>query len=123
MKRAYDHFHQIDGAPMLVPDVDVEITYTDIESDASGYDEAHFYHKIVARFNVRTWKFKYSVLTKDEFVYMRSLFKDKASFKFTVLNEQDQLETVTAICKPISISYQSKRSGLYKNLNLEIIES
>jgi hypothetical protein len=123
IKREYDDYHLIDGCPMLVPDVDVEITYTDIEADGSGYDEAGYYHRLVARYNVRTWKFKYAILTKEEFVYLRSLYKDKNDFKFTLLNENDVSETVTARCKPISVAYQSKRSGLFKNLNLEIIEA
>lgn len=123
MRRAYDNFHLIDDSPMLMPDVDIEVTYTDVETDGSGYDASGFYHRMVSRFNVRTWKFKYSVLTKEEFVYLRSLYANKQSFQFTLLNELDQRETVTARCKPISVAYQSKRSGLYKNLNLEIIES
>lgn len=123
MKRNYDPFHLIDGIEMLIPDVDVEITYADVEAEDSGYDESGVYHRIVKRYDVRAWKFKYAILTKEEFAYLRYLFKGKESFQFTFLNELDKKETVTARCQPISVAYQSKRSGLYKNLTLEIIEA
>lgn len=122
MKRAYDEFHLIDGSPMLTPDVDVEITYEDMEVGGSGFDASGYYHRMVARYNKRTWKFKYAVLTKEEFVYLRSLIKEKESFIFSFLNEENGLEEVRAYPKPVTVAYQSKRSGLYKNLTLEIIE-
>lgn len=120
MKRSFDGFHLIDGSPMLIPDVDVEITYND--EDFGAFDEGGYYHRIVGRFNRRTWKFKYAIFTKEEFVYLRSLINEKESFIFSFLNEQDDVETVRAYSKPVSVAYQSKRSGLYKNLSLEIVE-
>lgn len=120
MKRDYDYFHLIDNSPMLVPDIDVEITYDD--EDIGGYDMSGYYHRIIKRFNRRTWRFKYAILTKEEFIYLRSLFKEKQDFLFSFLNEFDQRESVRAYCKPVSVAYQSKQSGLYKNLTLEIVE-
>ena len=122
MKRSYDNFHKIDGSQMLTPDIDVEITYEDITAADSGVDQSGIYHRVVVRYDKRSWKFKYAVLTKEEFVYLRSLMKGKTSFNFTFLNELDKEETVQAYAKPVTIAYQSKRSGLYKNLTLEIIE-
>lgn len=122
MKRAYDDFHKIDGSPMLTPDIDVEITHEDVVAGDSGFDQGGFYHRMVIRYNKRSWKFKYAVLTKEEFVYLRSLMKEKNSFAFSFLNELDEVETVQAYSKPVTVAYQSKRSGLYKNLTLEIIE-
>lgn len=121
MKRSYDHFHYIDDSPMLTPDVDVEITYTDMDG-GSAFDEAGYYHRIVKTYNKRSWRFKYAVLTKEEFVYLRSLIKEKRDFTFSFLNEDDDVEYVRAYCAPLSVAYQSKRSGFFKNLTLEIIE-
>lgn len=120
IKRYYDPFHRIDNSPMLVPDIDVEITYED--EDIGDFDESGYYHCMIKRFNKRTWRFKYAILTKEEFVYLRSLFKGKEDFLFSFSNEFDELESVQARCKPVSVAYQSKRSGLYKNLTLEIVE-
>ena len=82
IKRSYDECHLIDGTQMLVPDVAIEITYDDIEGADRGFDQAGYYHRTVVRFNKRSWKFKYSVLTKEEFVYLRSLVKEKQDFLF-----------------------------------------
>lgn len=122
IKRSYDNFHLIDGVPMLTPDIDVEITYEDLESSDSGFDQGGFYHRIVMKFNRRKWKFKYAILTKDEFVYLRALLKGKQSFLFSFQNEQEKTETVMAISNPVTVAFQSKRSGLYKNLTIEIVE-
>lgn len=122
MKREYDYCHFIDNSPMLTPDVDIEITYEDREAPGSGYDEAGFYHRIIEHYNKRKWRFKYAVLTEEEFRYVHWLIKNKATFIFSFCNEDNRPEDVRAYCKPISVAYQSKRSGLYKNLTLEIIE-
>jgi len=107
---------------MLTSDIDVEMTYEDVEDGNSGFDAAGFYHRIVARFNRRTWKFKYAVLTREEFVYLHSLIKEKERFLFSFMNDNDEMEEISAYANPVSVVYQSKRSGLYKNLTLEIIE-
>lgn len=120
MKRNYDYSHLIDSFPMLVPDNAIEITYDD--EDAGCFDESGYYHRIIKRFNRKKWRFKYAILTKEEFVYLRSLFNEKQDFHFAFLNEMNDVEIVRAYCKPVSVVYQSKRSGLYKNLTLEIVE-
>lgn len=120
MKRDYDYDHLIDSFPMLVPDIDIEITYE--ETDVGKFDEAGHYHRMVERFDRRKWRFKYAILTKEEFVYLRSLFKEKQDFLFSFLNESNEVEIVRAYCKLVSATYRSKRSGLYKNLTLEIVE-
>ena len=122
MKRAYDYDHLIDGSPMLSPDADVELNFEDLGAEESGFDEAKFYHRFVWRFDRRSWKFKYSFLTREEFLYLRSLYKKKTTFMFTFLNDENEVETVPAYCISGNVVYQSKRSGLYKNFSLEIIE-
>ncbi len=121
MKRSYDYEHQIDYKPMLNPDEGIAIKYTDIEGE-SGRDESGFMHRIVVRSNVRTWTFSYSVLTEQEYVYLKSLYQGKVTFQFTFAGDEGRTETIQAYCNETSISYQNKRSGLYKNLKLDIIE-
>ena len=53
---------------------------------------------------------------------LSSFLVSQKNFAFSFLNELDEEETVQAYSKPVTVAYQSKRSGLYKNLTLEIIE-
>jgi len=122
IKRPYDEFHLIDGSKMLSSDVDVQITYEDSESPSSGFDQSGVYHRSIDRYNRRSWKFSYAFLTKEEFVYLKNLMKGKATFRFSFLNEEDKMETVNAYAQPLSVAYQSKRSGLFKGLTIEIVE-
>lgn len=121
-KRSYMRDHSINGVPLLMPDVNVEITYEDLEAPDSGYDESGFYHRQVIKGNKRTWKLKYAVLTEEEFEYLRDLVSRKKDFVFEFVNEKHCCESVWAYAKPTSVVYQSKRSGLYKNHTLEICE-
>ena len=122
MKRSFDYDHLIDGAPILTPDADVEVSFEDIVDESSGFDASKFYHRFVWRFDRRSWKFKYSFLTREEYLYLRSLYRQKTTFTFTFVNDEDQKESVIAYCTTGNVVYQSKRSGLYKNFALEIIE-
>jgi len=122
IKRPYDESHLIDGSKVLSSDVDVQITYEDSESPSSGFDQSGIYHRWITRYNKRSWKFEYGFLTKEEFVYLKKLIKGKATFQFSFLNEEDKMETVNAYAQPLSVAYQSKRSGLFKNLTIEIVE-
>ena len=121
-KRSFDRFHCIDDEPMLNPDVDVEVTYEDQESASSGFDESGFYHRCIVRYDKRTWRFKYSYLTEEEFIYLRNLVKGKNEFTFSFVNECKETEHIKAYAKPLSVVYRSRHSGLYKNLTIEIIE-
>lgn len=121
IKRPYDQDLVVNGKYILAPDNDIEIAYEDTEAGDSGMDEAGYYHRIVTRFNRRTWRLMYAVLTQEEYVYLRNVFAGE-SFSFQFLNEEYLSETVTAYCRPMSVVWQSKRSGLYKNLTVEIVE-
>lgn len=106
---------------MLNPDEGIVIKETDIEGE-SGRDESGFLHRIVIRPKVRTWTFSYAVLTEEEYKYLKSLYRGKVTFQFTFAGEDNNTETIQAYCDETSISYQNKRSGLYKNFKLDIIE-
>ena len=122
MKRSFDFDHLIDGEPILTPDADIEVGFEDMVDEGSGFDEAKYYHRFIWRFDRRSWKLKYAFLTREEYLYLRSLYKQKVTFKFSFINEDGDQETVDAYCVAGNVVYQSKRSGLYKNFSMEIIE-
>lgn len=112
----------VDGQPMLVPDADVEMSFSDLDHADSGRDESGFMHRIVVRYRVGTWGFNYSQLTAEEYGYMRTLLAGKAEFTFTYPDPNgDRVET-KAYCSNNSITYHDARRGLYKNLKFNIIE-
>ena len=112
----------IDGKPMLVPDADVEMTFTDLDDADSGRDEAGFMHRIVARYRVGAWAFSYFRLTREEYRYMRSLFANKADFLFTYRDAQGQPVQIRAYCSNDSIVYHDALHGEYRNFKLSIIQ-
>lgn len=122
MKRKYDTTHLVDNTPMLMPDADAELVFEDREDSSTGVDQGGYLHRTILRYDVRKWIFSYAFLTKEEYEYIRMLFRNKAAFSFTFTNDFGEIETVNAYCVPSSVVYQSKRSGLYKNLRLEINE-
>ena len=46
----------IDGKPVLVPDCDMVMEYTDLDSPETGRDDAGFMHRIILRQNVRKFQ-------------------------------------------------------------------
>ena len=117
----YEDF-KIDGLPMLVPDEDVSITKTDLDSSDSGRDESGIMHRQVVRHRVKTWGFNYAALTKEEFQYMESLFAGKTDFAFTYRDLDGYLVETRAYCSNNSITYHNAKLGLYKNYKFNIIE-
>lgn len=122
MKRSFINDILIDGKPMLTPDAGVKMKYTDTESDSTGRDESGVMHRKIIRSDVKTWDFTYSVLFADEYVYLSELLRGKATFRFTFINEKGTEETVDAYCKQRSITYWSKRRGIYKNMQFSIMQ-
>ena len=114
--------YQIDGKQMLVPDADVALSYSDLDSSDSGRDESGIMHRIVVRERVATWGFNYSKLSAEEFKYMRSLLAGKADFTFTYRNLDGVLVQTRAYCSNDSITYHNARLGLYQNFKFNIIE-
>jgi hypothetical protein len=70
IEKKYHYNLLIDGKPILVPDADIEIEYTDIDSNESGRDESYVMHRIVARYGVKKFPLTYSILTREEYLYM-----------------------------------------------------
>ena len=121
MKRTYCTDFLVDGLPLLDPDADVAITISDMEGD-SGTDEAGIYHRFVVRQNVHSWTFSFKTLTVAEYVYLGSLFHEKTTFKFTYPGPSGGSVVTTAYRAEMSISYYSKKLGLYKNLSFSVKE-
>lgn len=122
MKRKFSQDFMIDGMPTLNPDANVEVSYQDVTSNDGGLDESGVTHRFVVRHNVRSWVLRYAALTAEEFKYLREMVIGKSDFSFTFTNETGDKETVTAYCPGCNGSFYSKRSGLYRDFKLEIIE-
>ena len=121
MKRSLCDDFLVDGVSMLTPDADVTITVVDMEGD-SGADESGVYHRCVIRSGVRKWSFSFLALTAEEYAYLENLFYGKATFEFTYPGAEGTLQKATAYRTESSISYYSKRLGLYKSLSFTINE-
>ena len=120
--RAYDFEYQIDGRPMLVPDAGVGISFTDIDADDTGRDESGYMHREVLRERVRTWSFSYAFLSHEEYRYIMSLFAGKPTFVFKHRGLDGQEEVVRAYSAKGSITLYNRSTGLYKNMQFNIIE-
>lgn len=120
--RAFDYNSQIDGKPMLMPDEGVEISRSDLDSEDSGRDESGVLHRQMVREKVTTLGYSYAVLTREEYRYMQSLFKGKATFVFTYLDEDGQARKTTAYCSKNNITLHNAKTGIYKKLKFNIIE-
>ena len=114
----------INGKPVLAPDAEMAVTYTDLDADDTGRDEMGYMHRIVARYKVGTWPFMYSTLTEEEKRYMESLFEDAPDFEFTHPDRLDATKLVTtrAYRSNYKISWLNAKLGLWKNYGFNIIE-
>lgn len=122
MKRKLIEDFLIDGKPMLCPDNGVILEENDLISNDCGRDEAGFMHRIVIRKGIKTWRFIYSVLTAEEYVYVKSLLQNKADFVFTFKDDEGTIQQTRAYSTQTSVSYWSARRGLYKDFEFEINE-
>jgi hypothetical protein len=113
---------QIDNRPILTPDADIKVEYTDLDSEESGRDENGFMHRIVLRHGVKTFSVSYASLTRDEYRYMESLFAGKSQFEFKYRNEDGSPCAITAYRSKHSITVRNLRTGTYKNYAFNIIE-
>lgn len=121
--RPYYNDLLIDGQPVLVPDADIAIEYTDIDSEESGRDESYYMHRVVVRRGVKKWPLVYASITREEYLYMESLFQGKDDFTVTYLDH----DGVTAECvcyrSKHSITIHNAKTGDYRNYSFNIIES
>lgn len=121
MRKLYPDF-RIDDVPILVPDQDVECEYNDLDSDETGRDESGVMHRIVLRRGVKKWSLTYDTLTREEYLYMRSLFDGKSEFEFMYRDHDGEMATCIAYHSNHSITVRNARTGLYKNYKISIIE-
>ena len=122
--RAKTYLFQINGKPMLVPDAEVAVSYSDLDASDSGRDEGGFMHRIVVRYKVGSWKFTYSHLTEEEKQYMESLFPNGASFQFRHPSRLDASVMEQTLCyrSKYDISWKNARTGLWSGYGFSIIE-
>ena len=121
MRKFYYDF-QIDDDPILVPDADVKLEPTDLDSEESGRDENGFMHRIVLRHDVKTWSLNYAILSGDDYRYMESLFAGKDHFEVKYRDRDGNPATCTAYRSKHSITVHNARKGVYKNYAFNIIE-
>lgn len=112
---------QIDKKPILVPDEDVQVEFSDLDAEDSGRDESGFMHRIVLRRNVRIWTLCYGVLNKEEYRYMESLFGGKDKFWVDYLDEKGKPARCAAYRAKHSLAVHNARKGIYKNYQFSIV--
>ena len=107
---------------MLAPDEKVQVSYDDIESSATGRDQAGYMHRAMVRSKVPSWVFAYSFLTEEEKQYMESLFGDGDSFLFTHPSRVDAEVAEQTRCyrSKYSISWKRANSGLWSGYGFTI---
>ena len=122
--RATTQLFQINGKPMLAPDAEVVVSYSDLDASDAGRDESGFMHRIVVRHKVGSWKFSYSHLTEEEKRYMESLFSDAATFQFLHPSRLDAGVAEESLCyrSKYDISWKNARTGLWSGYGFSIIE-
>lgn len=121
--RSYYYDMLIDGNPILVPDADMTIEYTDIDAEESGRDESYFIHRVVVRRGVKKWPLVYNALTRDEYLYMESLFQGKDDFTVTYREHDNQIAKCICYRSKHSITIHNAKTGDYRNYSFNIIES
>ena len=123
MRKTTDQFY-INGAPMLVPDEEVEMSFEDIDAAEAGRDQGGYMHRIPVRTKVASWSFSYTHLTEEEKRYMEGLFGDNAVFTFTHPSRQDATVQENSQCyrSKYSISWKNAVLGLWCNYSFHIIQ-
>lgn len=118
----YFEAYKINGVPILVPDADVELTQTDLDSGSAGRDESGFMHRIRVRKRVKTWAFQYFALRREEFQYLENLLSQDAVFTFSYPDTDGSVKTCPAYCSNSGLSYHNAKLGLYRNYKFTVIE-
>ncbi len=114
----------INGKPMLVPDAEVSFNYEDLDSSDSGRDQSGFMHRVVIRYKVPSWSFKFAALTDEELRYLESLFPEEPTFQFTHPSRLDSADLETTECyrSKFGITWQNAATGLWSGCSFNIIE-
>jgi hypothetical protein len=96
--------------------------YNDLDSDESGRDESGVMHRIVLRESVRKCTLLYDNLTREEYLYMRSLLSGKAQFLVTYRDHDGSEAEFSAYHSNHAITIHNAKTGHYKNYKVSIIE-
>lgn len=115
---------RINGMPVLAPDADISVSYSDVDSSDGGRDEAGAMHRIVLRHKLGTWSFCYSQLSEEEKRYMERLFPDGEDFDFTHPDRlhADREVTTRAYRADYALCWHNAATGQWRNYKFEIVE-
>lgn len=122
--RSETYLFTVNGKPLLAPDAEVSVSFTDIDGADAGRDQNGYLHRSVVRYKVAAWEFTYSNLTDEEKGYLESLFPDAPTFQFGHPDRQDAaVQTVTECYRSqYGITWRNARTGLWSGLKFQIIE-
>jgi hypothetical protein len=114
----------INGKPLLVPDEQVQHSYEDLDSAASGRDESGYMHRFVERYKVGAWAFSYGHLTEQEKQYMEALFPDTPTFTFRHPSRLDAATAEDTVCyrSRYALSWKNARTGLWSGYGFSVIQ-
>ncbi len=115
--------YKIDGAPMVAPDANVKMSFSDLDAAQSGRDQSGYMHRIPVRKKVGVWDFTYSHLTQQAYSYLLSQLSG-STFRFTRPSETDWKTPKTSKCylSNYSLGFLSADTGCYRDLKFSIIE-
>ena len=116
--------YKIDGAAMVAPDANVNMSFSDLDAAQSGRDQSGYMHRSPVRKKVGVWEFTYSYLTQQEYAYLLSLLPEGGTFRFTRPSQTDWKTPQTSKCylSNYSIGFISADTGDYRDLKFSIIE-
>ena len=122
--RSETYLFTVNGKPMLAPDAEVTVSFSDIDGADAGRDQNGILHRSVVRYKVASWEFHYSNLTAEEKAYLENLFPDAPTFQFGHPDRQDASKQTTTECyrSQYGISWRNARTGLWSDLKFQIIE-
>lgn len=122
--RSETYLFTVNGKPLLAPDAEVSVSYSDIDGADAGRDQNGILHRSVVRYKVAAWDFTYSSLTEEEKQYLESLFPDAPTFQFGHPSRADASRQETTECyrSQYGLSWRNARTGLWSNLRFQIIE-
>lgn len=123
-RRSVFDSYKINGVSILAPDTEVTESYEDIDSPDTGRDETGRMHRDVVLYKVGKWGFQYDLMTKEDYIYMESLFPDAGTFEFTRPSRTNPDVSVTTTCyrSKYDLAYFSPTRGRWKNYKFNIIE-
>ena len=120
--RGKTNLFMINGKPLLAPDAPLEVKFEDLDAYDSGRDQSGVMHRLVVRYKVPSWEFRFSNLTQQEKDYLESLFPDEPTFAFTHPDRRTGEATVTQCYRSqYGISWRNSATGLYSGYSFRII--